>query len=70
VVKPSRLRRDKATGLFLIDRPEDIPDFDSEEDEVAFWDTHTFSERYWSTARHIPFEQLGRSEPGPVSQDG
>ena len=31
-------------GFVIIYDPADIPDFDSEADEAAFWDTHTMAE--------------------------
>ncbi len=31
-------------GLELVERPEDIPAFGTEEEERAYWETHTFGQ--------------------------
>jgi hypothetical protein len=36
--------QDPESGLFIIEREEDIPAFASEDEEREFWDTHTFSD--------------------------
>lgn len=38
-------RRDKTEdGFIIVYDPADVPEFASEADEVAYWDTHTWSE--------------------------
>jgi hypothetical protein len=58
MVRTKKLRRDKETGLLLIDSPEDIPEFATDDEEVAFWDTHAFSERFWASARHMSLSEI------------
>ena len=58
MVKPRKLRRDEETGLLLIDRPEDVPEFATDEEEADFWNTHAFSERFWATARHLSPDEI------------
>jgi len=60
VVKAKKLRRDKETGLLLIDALEDVPAFATDEEEVAFWDTHALSERFWADAKHMSLEEIIR----------
>ena len=59
-----KLRRDRETGLLLIDRPEDIPDFVSDEEEIYFWDTHALSERFWKKAKHVTPDDIIRERSG------
>jgi len=60
MVRTRKLRRDPESGLLLIDRPEDIPQFANEDEESAFWDTHSFSERFWKKAKHLSLEEILR----------
>ena len=68
MVKAKKLRRDKESGLLLIDRPEDIPDFATDEEEITFWDTHALSEKFWKGARHLSLEEI-LSEATTASAD-
>jgi hypothetical protein len=61
-----RLRRDTETGLLLIDRPEDMPDFQSDEEETTFWESHALSEKFWKKATHGPPAE----EPTPKTRGG
>ena len=58
MVKAKRLRRDKQSGLLLIDALEDVPAFATDEEEVAFWDTHSLSERFWAGAEHRTLREI------------
>lgn len=64
-------RRDEETGLWLVDGSEDVPQFATDEEEAAFWDTHDFSEEFWKGATRVPPEHLaaGRAA-GPGSGAG
>jgi uncharacterized protein (DUF4415 family) len=43
-------------GFSIIYDPADIPDFESEAEESAFWDTHTYSEELLDKAQNVPLE--------------
>ena len=43
-------------GFDIIYDLADIPDFDNEADEAAFWDTHTYSEELLDRAQRVPPE--------------
>ena len=47
MTKTSRPKKDEA-GFTIIYDPADIPNFASEVEEAAFWDTHTMAENLWS----------------------
>ena len=46
--------RDPETGLILVESPADVPAFEGEEEEVAYWDTHTPAEHFWDGAASFP----------------
>ena len=52
-----RKRRDE-DGKILIDSPDEIPDFETEDELVAFWDTHTPSEATFAITASPPMTQL------------
>ncbi len=72
VTAERKLRRDEQTGLLLVDGPDDIPEFASDDEEAEFWETHEFSAAYWERATrgapcenlegHVPPERRQRSE--------
>ena len=47
--------------------PAEIPEFSSEEDARAFWDTHEVTEEYLERAGPLPPEALPPAEPGSRS---
>ena len=54
----SAVARSKALKLMMVNSVDEIPNFASEEDEVAFWDTHMLSDRLWAELQPIPDDHL------------
>ena len=48
-----------------VDRSEEIPNFVTDEEELEFWRTHTFSEKFWRQAKPISEEGCPLSGPEP-----
>jgi len=51
-------QRDEETGLWLVDGAEDVPEFATDAEEAAFWDTHDFSAEFWKGATRPPPEHI------------
>lgn len=59
--------RDTETGLILVESPADVPAFETEEEENAYWDTHTTGEHFWDGASSFPGDERlpqVREKPG------
>ena len=50
--------RSQNLKLIIIEALDEIPDFASEADEVAFWDTHMLSDCLWAELGAIPDDFL------------
>jgi len=52
-------RGDEDSGRYImVNEPADIPDFQTDAEEVAFWRTHRFSPAFWKYLRPTPPERL------------
>lgn len=47
-----------AGEYIMVNEPADIPDFQTDAEEVDFWRTHRFSPSYWQYTRPTPPERL------------
>jgi hypothetical protein len=45
---------DADDGRIYVDSPEEVPDFATDEEERAFWRTHTFSPESWNGGERAP----------------
>jgi hypothetical protein len=55
-----RMKRSDTTGsaYTTVERMEDIPAFNSEDEEHAFWETHELSDALWDSAEPFAVDEL------------
>jgi hypothetical protein len=58
---------DQEMGFWLVDGAEDVPEFATDSEETAFWETHDFSEEFWKGATRLPPEHLAAGRGDPAS---
>jgi hypothetical protein len=45
-------------GFSIVHSPDQIPAFKNEDEEDAWWSTHSLGEEFWSRAAEVPEEML------------